>query len=368
MSTATNQTLSRAYELIEAGQLDEARAILQPLLAVEKNNPDVWWVYAHAVDDPAEARSALNNVLRLDPSYPDAAQLLQSLEPQTPVPATPTGIRSLGQAMPPSVPETLPDLPDGNAEPDFFDEWDEESEDEELDTAEAGSGARRLLIPLLAVIVILVVIAAVLIIVRPFGTSVRTTPTPADIALGVPTDTSVPLVAATDTGAPLLNITDTAVPELVVTETDVPTETATETDVLRATATDTEVPDVVATAEVTTQTGDNTDFAALYSALDGFTVPDEGIEITPTTLGDTLLVTICATAAELRTTLPDTLEIVAEQSAAIAEQVDALGVRIVNCADDVVLRIIAVRTQDALAYADGTLDERDFQKSWQPIG
>ncbi|MDX2160621.1 MAG: hypothetical protein SF162_04780 [bacterium] len=82
MNDATESQLMRAFELVEAGRLDDARAILTPLLTNNRNNPDVWWVYAHAVTDPLVAQDALNNVLRLDEGYPGARELKSQLESQ----------------------------------------------------------------------------------------------------------------------------------------------------------------------------------------------------------------------------------------------------------------------------------------------
>ncbi len=75
MNDATENQMMRAYELIEAGKLDDARSILSPILAANKNSPDAWWIYAHAVTDPLTAKDALDNVLRLDPEYPGAREL-----------------------------------------------------------------------------------------------------------------------------------------------------------------------------------------------------------------------------------------------------------------------------------------------------
>ena len=75
-SDETQSALSRAYDLVEAGKYDEARAILEPILADNRDNADAWWIYAHAVTDPDEGRNALENVLRINPRYPDAAELL----------------------------------------------------------------------------------------------------------------------------------------------------------------------------------------------------------------------------------------------------------------------------------------------------
>src|SRR5262245_25579133 len=89
MQDAISDALSKAYDLIEEDKLDEARAILEPLTVSQADNPDVWWVYAHAVSDPEAARKALQNVLRLDENYPEAAALMRSLDAEYPSPAAP---------------------------------------------------------------------------------------------------------------------------------------------------------------------------------------------------------------------------------------------------------------------------------------
>jgi hypothetical protein len=84
MSDSNSAVLQRAYELIEAGQADEARFLLESVLEEEQTNPDAWWIYAHAVEDPVRARQALDQVLALDPGYPGAAELSYVLEAQYP--------------------------------------------------------------------------------------------------------------------------------------------------------------------------------------------------------------------------------------------------------------------------------------------
>ena len=75
-SDETKSALSRAFELVESGDYEEARAILDPILDADKNNADAWWIYAHAATDPDEGREALENVLRINPTYPGAAELI----------------------------------------------------------------------------------------------------------------------------------------------------------------------------------------------------------------------------------------------------------------------------------------------------
>lgn len=90
MSDFHGEALVRAYELIEAGNPEEALTLLRPVLEAEPDNADAWWIYAHAVSDPEEARRALGNVLSLDPGYPEAAELLASLNEQYPIVEAPS--------------------------------------------------------------------------------------------------------------------------------------------------------------------------------------------------------------------------------------------------------------------------------------
>lgn len=84
MSDSNSAVLQRAYELVEAGQADEARSLVESVLEAEQANPDAWWIYAHAIDDPVKARQALNEVVKLDPGYPGASELIGVLDTQYP--------------------------------------------------------------------------------------------------------------------------------------------------------------------------------------------------------------------------------------------------------------------------------------------
>ena len=68
-----------AYELIESNRADEARELLETLLNDHADDADLWWVYAHAVETPEDAESALERVVELDPNLTDASQLLADI-------------------------------------------------------------------------------------------------------------------------------------------------------------------------------------------------------------------------------------------------------------------------------------------------
>ena len=60
-----SEQLDQIFNLIKAGQKQEAIAQLEPLIRADRDNEDAWWMLANATEDPAAKRNALNNVLRL---------------------------------------------------------------------------------------------------------------------------------------------------------------------------------------------------------------------------------------------------------------------------------------------------------------
>lgn len=83
--TSTREQLKEAYRLIRQDQPQEAQQLLRPILDAEPENVHAWWLLAYSVDDPYEVRDALKKVLELDPDYsnaPKAREMLQALEEQ----------------------------------------------------------------------------------------------------------------------------------------------------------------------------------------------------------------------------------------------------------------------------------------------
>ncbi len=81
------EQLRRAYRLIRHDRIDEAQAILRPLLEEDPENIHAWWLMAHATRDHDEVRQALSTVLSLDPHYTNATkayELLANLEQRFP--------------------------------------------------------------------------------------------------------------------------------------------------------------------------------------------------------------------------------------------------------------------------------------------
>jgi hypothetical protein len=368
-----NPALTRAYELIEADRLDEAQTILKPILDNDPNNADAWWLYAHAVTDADSARTALNNLKRLEPDYPGAADLLQTLDEKYPA-ARPTMSRIERleplRAAAPSMPSTLPGLStDDDDEPDFGD-LDEEDE-EPVQPKPAGANRRPLL--LIGALIVIVLLIVAILLLNPFKPAPAETATPTgQVAADNPTSTVDSSTAAT-TGAQ-------SAPTDFPTLTEAPTEqSGGETPTLEPT---TGVVDATATLEQSAQEASPTleggsvvpettidTFSTLLPAFSQFTLPDNSISIQQTELGQTLLVSVCTAAgASLRTTLPQVMDVAARQVGQATGQIDAIGTRLVDCQNNnAPLRTIAVSSADAQAYAGGSLTEEAFQAKWRAI-
>lgn len=111
-----------------------------------------------------------------------------------------------------------------------------------------------------------------------------------------------------------------------------------------------------------------TDFTVLNSALSDFLIPDNGINLVNTSLGNTDLVDVCTTAGqELRTQLPLVMSVIAKASGTYVDQVAAVGTKMIDCSSNTVLRTIGVSISDAAAYANGSLAEKDFPSRWKAI-
>lgn len=335
-SNETQAALSRAYELVEAGQYEQARAILDPILAANPNNADAWWVYAHAVTTPEDGRSALENVIRIDPRYPGAVELLQQareLSPANPnVPSTP--------APPGTFPEENP------LEPDFLDSEFEDVESISPVPSQPGSqqpaGTKRSsALPILALALIAAVVV-IAILVLPSLNSPTETPTPTSDNAVVVAPTDIPASSATDEvteSAPVADVTPVTVPETV------------------------EPPAVeVATAEAVPA-----NYPAVSEALAAFPLATAGIVETQTSLGNTVFANVCsASGREMRMLLPQVMNALASQSPSLPETVQAIGVSLVNCESNAPMLSVAAEVVSAQSFAQGDLSAGEFAATWRP--
>lgn len=404
MSDETQAKLNLAFEKVEAGNLDEAVALLKPVLDADPDNADAWWIYTHAVSDPQDARRALQNVLRLSPDYPGAADVLAVLDADFPAPSAPPmseaerpKIKRLS-ATPPPPPPSFPEAGTSeavltgapkntisftpvavesagtlNSEPDdLFD-----GEDEALESEEPGRSSLTTII-VFAVVVAAIVIALVLI--NPGQPASEGEGTPPAVALDA-TGSSFSSQAGTAVGtstteqaaeAPLVVST---LPVIVTTGAQ-PTDVqalATQEAVIEIATVETAVPEgtdelvpAVAT-EAATVEAELAEITAPVS-LDTFDLAEPLLSDEETLAGRTLIVTICSTPGPaLRTTLPQAVEAFAQSVNELPEAADAIGVRLISCADGNVLVAVAVAREQAAQFAAGTISSADFSRTWASI-
>jgi len=391
MSQNTEVALKQAFSLIEAGDLEDAKAILRPILESDKDNADIWWLYSHAVTDPETARLALNNVLRIEPDYPDARDLLNQLEAQQKneqfddfpdadkepafIPAMPSSIPGI-KPLPPR------DLPGATVSDTITDDFPDDVVGEE---EEAFYRRPLFYVPL---ITILLLVALAIVIIKPFAVN-SPSPQTTEIATQIPVETvqsSALNITATTEGSSVGVATSTL--QEVSTEAVTPTSeglnsgaaTSTPADVSAGTATSTSgeltignttsaPTGIDSTATDVAAIAGSDGFATITTDFSGITLTAENpISIDSTNLGQTLRVSVCTSAGkEMRELLPRAMETLAKSSVNYASQVQAISVQMVDCTSNSTLLWIGSSIDDATAFANATLSDKDYQAKWRPV-
>lgn len=405
MSDSNSAVLQQAYMLVEAGQAEEARRLVESVLEAEQANPDAWWIYAHAVDDPVRARQALNEVLAINPDYPGVAQLIATLDEQYPDAAeaafqgTPILLQLAwdGQGEAP-VTESVwkPEPVAAEPKPEFASE--EPTFVARVPKAtvtmpvEERRGTPWLLIATAAAALILVLVIIAL-LTRPdalnFGagddTSIAGAPTLDATALAsalteeISTAEVLPLVdltaEATETadsgrGAtsepvfpmPSLEVATLAVQ--VVTLTPAPPE-QTEVVLIEPTALPTEDPSALP-GEPTLDVLPFDDLNALQVALSAFSAPPESALTTEATpLGEALVASFCTEdGPQLRDLTRQVMDTVTAEAPQLSQSTGGVGVRAVDCASGQTLRLIVVNREAATLFAQGEISREGFESQW----
>jgi tetratricopeptide (TPR) repeat protein len=307
MSDSTSQSLAAAYQQVEAGNLEEARNIVESIIRSDADNADAWWIYAHAVEDEDEAQEALENVLRIDPDYPGAAELLSQSR----------GDEDTFED------DLFTDLDQMDTADDFeIDEGDFE-DDFDIPTSaetaqEESSGRNRLPLLLIPVVVLLVAVVAFLLF-QGGDDDEEGTPEPTQVA----------------------QVSDEETPEAETTEavTEEPAETA---------------------------EADST--VSITSALEeDFTLAsDQPATVQDNELGSTEVIAVCLDGDQ-RESLDDVMSALTEIDLT-STQSDAIGVQLVDCSTDEVINLIAVSVEDIQQFSDEEISEQEFQGRWRAIG
>lgn len=396
MSQSTADILNQAYELIEQDKYGEAAALLEPLTSSEPENANVWWLYAHAVDDPQKGQAALQKVSELNPNYPGLDMLTSQVESPAPVVENKPTLKKLGTPTPLSVPESSPndelsDELDFDDDLDFVDEALDEDEfdlefgEDDPETPEKGGRNRLLMIGVPVVVLGLLAIGALILLPNSGQSNDGAAPTETSVSISsAATSTLVPTVADDEaTADPTenelssvdnLSLTATALsvgassqsststPSVSDADTEEPEDTPTATE--EETEEPTETPEDTPTNEPAEVPTEATEFN-LADDLDEFDIPEDGINVEETDLGDTLIVSVCVlpgpSASEAMLGIMEILSNSVESF-----EVDGIGVQIVDCESETPIRTVAVSAEDALDFAAGDIDQRGFQRLWQP--
>lgn len=126
MSESSRAHLERAYEMIEQDDYDGALRILRAVVDSEPTNADAWWLMANAVEDPKDARLALINVLKNDPTHSRARETLDTLNDQ--IPPSDDELKLLIELDDTTRDVDLTEMEEPMSEEELFDLFDESSE------------------------------------------------------------------------------------------------------------------------------------------------------------------------------------------------------------------------------------------------
>ncbi|MDX2077431.1 MAG: tetratricopeptide repeat protein [bacterium] len=337
------QALEQAYMLIEAQKLGEARAILEKVLAQDKNSADVWWLYAHAIDDPKQAVTALENVVRLDSTNAEAKTLLQTARQQAGI-----GV--------------------GDDDFDFDDEDLAPAEEDEPDDT------RRRSFIIFGVIVALVALGLFILIASPRGDTNQPATSPTGTFVSQNADSSAltstaQVAIANQTTIPLqpidndsANLTLTAQSSLV-TPDSVGTEGLATSVIVSPTETVAVITEDVVTEIVATPSIEN------FLASLATDYPTNGTtELVDSVFGATLLVPMCTARGEDHSGLiPRAMAGLSQNIALLPVDYMAVGVRFLDCTANETINVMIMPTQSALEYNNADLSEQDFRRSWSVI-
>ncbi|MCY3866516.1 MAG: hypothetical protein OXG68_13850 [Chloroflexi bacterium] len=370
MSDTGKEILQQAYTLIENGEPEKAQEILAPLLQDDANNPHLWWVYTHAVQDASMGLAALERVLELDPKYPGARELkadvlaAQSKDPDL------IALEASGSGAPNAA--TMADV----------DDW--EDLQSVLESDENSSSFRGRFAMLVISLIIIAGGGLVLSGAIDFSALLsRILPTPEPQIIVISESTTAPTAIILEDEATEAPLAASATAE---TMGEAPPQQTAESDSeaiapateQESTAAATERPTATATPKASptatpTISSDSIRIASFVSSvaesITDFTIVPLESGTLPTRLGDTLVIIVCAIPGpEFSQRLDTLLTAVVSLEADLPEEIEAVAGGLVNCDDmDAGLRIVGVTRATISAFADEEIDAKGFQRAWQPL-
>lgn len=392
MSDATNALLQQAYTLIENDEHNKAQEILAPILEDDANNVHLWWVYTHAVRDTAIGQAALERVLALDPKYPGARELKADvLETQSKDPdlialeASESNASFTGAGF-------------------DVDDWEDLQPAVDADPDSSSARGRLALLAL----VLLIIAAGAFVIsgavdLNELLSGLLPSPAPQVIVVSDATaepaefDSETLSESTADEAAASAEATAEATVELETTAAATAEPEATEAGTIgRAIAGQAAVLSAEATAEATALAEEPppsaerppeatsvtyldppvavsyevTAFVArIADAIDEFEIDQAQSAIQATSLGNTLIIRLCAIPGpEFNDRLSAVMSAAVSLAAGIPEEVEAFGAGLMHCGDaEANLRVIGVARRAIIEFADEEIESKDFQRAWQPL-
>ncbi len=360
MSDSTSGILQKAYELIENDDLEQARALLTPLLETDAENPSLWWVYSHALRDRSIGQLALDRVIALDPAYPGAAELkadvLEVQEQEDDL----LGLEVEGEAAAQSSAD------------ESIDDW----EDLQPVMDDAGESARGRQGFVLLVVVLLIfatgaaLIASGAVDLGELLSGILPTSEPSVIVVEGPTDELAGVLVTEPTAEPTAEVE----PEPSATSAEEQfTPAATDVAVAETEAEPTaEASEPVSTEVVSTEVAATDESVAIFvrdlaENIEEFELNRDSSGIETTLLGETLILHVCATPGrEFNERLIRVMNAVVEFAEEMPESIDAVATGLLNCSDeDAALRVIGVARSVVMEHAAEEIDAKEFQRAWQ---
>ncbi len=373
MSDSTSGILQKAYELIENDELEQARALLTPLLETDAENPSLWWVYSHALRDRSIGQLALDRVIALDPEYPGAAELkadvLEVQEQEDDL----LGLEAEGEAAAQSTADVS------------IDDW--EDLQPVTDDAGASSGGRQGFV-LLVVAIGAALVASGAVDLGELLSGILPTAEPAVIVVEGPTDEPAIVLVGEPSEEPTAEVepepsaTDAEGQVTPAATTETEAEPTVEASAPAAAETLSDDPTEISTAAVTTAPRAEPSPIALETnaltatflrdlaeSIQEFELNRESSGITTTLLGETLVLQVCAVPGqEFNARLNRVMDAVVELAEELPEGIEAIAAGLINCSDeDAALRMIGVDISAVLEYAAEEIDAKEFQRTWQPL-
>lgn len=346
----SGETLYEAYQLVEKGDLAQARALIEPLLDSDPTNEDALWIYAHAAEDKEAGQNALRRLSRLNPDYPG----LQTLLADTGV------VTTRARTSTPVVDEPIlePDLSE-SVSPNYAYDIDSDLDDIDAELAEDESGrsGRSFLYLILAGLVVVVI---VLLLLNAAANS-NTPPQVADNA----TQTSESITSE-PTSEEMVPIQPESTVADMTTEEPTPTMESMPVDVTDVEATDEAIEPTTAAQNVDESMSG--EFASIEALLVDQALAEDGIVMSQTALGDTLMINICSLPGPDATPhIREVFETLGQEPEETLAGAAAIGVGLTDCATNTLFRTVGVSTSDARDFANGTLDSREFEARWRPF-